>query len=227
MHKTSEPLAKLQVKIDTTSQQHRGFAQVDNLIDCYGLGRPVKDTYRKVINLVRMCGGVCDWHMRRIAAYFHMEYETYRAHQRILKRVGLIAVVSRRIKGCRQNMANLLRLVVGVVKNNQDRKEKDLKTNTPAPAAAVSPPRREKSELQKLHEARFAQDRADSKWRRALYERKAAMLEKLAGFWSSKKVALERHVEAEREEKAYYDEHLEQVRQWKLKMEREGNSAYV
>jgi len=108
-------------------------------IDGLRIGRHHKDTFRKLSGLIRLCGGTCDWPVRRIASYCDMPVETYKQHQRVLKGVGAINVEHRRIAGCRQNITNILTLGGGGVKQNTQ-KSTELTTNTKTPCETPPPP---------------------------------------------------------------------------------------
>ena len=164
-------------------KNNQPFTIVLDSIDSYTIGRVHKDTYRKLVRLVRLCGGQCDWPVRRIAAYCDMELETYRQHQRVLKRAGLIEVTERRQARCRQNLPNLLRLSGGVVKSSdQVSTEKDLKTKahtrenprvdiTPAKPEPETPPAPVQPSKARLEwEARREWDRECTRRMLASYE---------------------------------------------------------
>jgi hypothetical protein len=119
------------------------FTIIFDSIDVIGLKGTVESTFRKLKRAIRMCGGQCDWPIRRLAAYCGLPEGTYRDHFRQIKAVGLIEAEERRIYGCRQNLTNILRLNEGGSKiQPQKRTEKDLKTKAPTrekPRVEITP----------------------------------------------------------------------------------------
>jgi hypothetical protein len=177
--------------ISTPTRFRKPFAEKNNepftivldSIDSYTIGRVHKDTYRKLVRLVRLCGGQCDWPVRRIAAYCDMLVETYKQHQRVLKRAGLIHVKDRSIPGCRLSDTNILTLTGGGVKKTPQRStEKDLKTKahtrenprvdiTPAKPEPETPPAPVQPSKARLEwEARREWDRECTRRMLASYE---------------------------------------------------------
>lgn len=108
------------------------FTIIFDSIDVIGLKGTVESTFRKLKRAIRMCGGQCDWPIRRLAAYCSLPEGTFKDHYRQIKAAGLITAEERRVKGCRQNDTNILRLNEGGSKiRPQKRTEKDLKTKAP------------------------------------------------------------------------------------------------
>jgi len=139
--------------------------------------------YRIIMRMVRR--GNSDPSLRVLAKAMGRSLRMVQRYIRALVRLGKLIVQERRITRDRNatNVYILPDLQKGVGdKNVTEKKGEVLKTTTAAPERAAG-----KSELHKLYEARLAQDRADSKWRKALHERAVAAREKLAGFWSHKK----------------------------------------
>jgi hypothetical protein len=126
--------------------------------------------YLALVEALRL--GIVDPAVGWIASYTGKKDRQVRRDLSALCGLGLIQRIFRRVRGNR-NKTNIYRIPamergggVGVMCDRE--KREGLKTTTPDEGGAR--PRPEKSEKQKLHEARFAQDRADSKWMREWYE---------------------------------------------------------
>jgi len=130
--------------------------------------------YLALVEALRL--GIVDPAVGWIASYTGKKDRQVRRDLSALCGLGLIQRIFRRVRGNR-NKTNIYRIPamergggVGVMCDREKREV--LKTTTPAEGGAR--PRPDKSELQKLLEARRAQDELDSKWKREEYEAKAS-----------------------------------------------------
>lgn len=132
--------------------------------------------------------GVWDPAIRWIVAHTGKSERQVKRDLKQLCALGLIERTFRRLSGDRNdtNIYDIPAIRVGVMDGTEKQERKSLKTTTPVKCdGPKSPP--EKSDLQKLHEARFAQDRADSKWRREQYERRASFWDTMKG-WAEHRI---------------------------------------
>jgi hypothetical protein len=162
-------------KTSVKSRLTEPFTMVEDSIDAHLLRGGVERTYRKLKRLIRLCGGECDWPKRRIAAHLGMKLGTYDDHRRDLERSGLIVIERRRQKGCRQNDTNILRLSVGGLKiQPQKRTEKIFKPTTPARenprTESIPPAEPQPSPTRQQWEARRSQDSEDRHRMRERYD---------------------------------------------------------
>ena len=137
--------------------------------------------YRILLRMARR--GISDPSLRVLAKAMKRSLRMVQRYIRGLVMLGKLVVQVRRVTRDRNdtNVYILPDLQRGVGDRNVVEKLRaELKTTTPAPEARVG----------KFWEARFAQDREDSNWRREQYQRKASFWEAVKGWRLDK--ALER-----------------------------------
>lgn len=149
--------------------------------------------YRILMRYARR--GICDPSIRVLMRAMKRTDRTVQRYIRALVRLGKLVVQARRVTKNRNatNVYILPDLQRGVGdKNVTEKLSTEINTTTPAPEARVeiTDPDEHKSALRKFWEARFAQDKRDSRWKQDEYQQKATFWESAKGWRLDK--ALER-----------------------------------
>ena len=178
MHKTTQNAKRLQLNFDESPVKSRRnrllpvqyeFVPIPEYIEKEIPDARLEKLFRIILRMLRR--GTIDPPLRLLAHYMKKSIRTVQRYIRALVELGKLAVTERRIARHRNlsNVFSIPELHRGVGdKTVVEKKGEDLKTKTTATERGG-----EKSPLQKLWEARFAQDRKDSNWKRAQYEQKA------------------------------------------------------
>jgi hypothetical protein len=113
----------------------RSFTMIEDSIDNSPLKSHEKDRYRRLVRIIRRCGGICDWSRRRLAAALDISIETLKRLFARLRLFGKLCVQYRRISGV-LNDTNVYTLPGGggVINDPEKLKAKELKTTTPPQA---------------------------------------------------------------------------------------------
>lgn len=171
--------------------------------------------YTALVKSIRL--GVYDPAIRWLAAETGKGERQVKRDLRDLCGLGLIKRIFRRISRWRNqsNVYEIPAMRVGVTKDMEKHKN-SLTTTTPTLSRGVSNSSSEPSSWLRTHlETRFAKDRADSAWRRDLYQRKASFLEKIKGWARPDPVdpaeVARRQEEYKRSDQECFDKHTENL----------------